>query len=189
MERNRIIKKGLDIAIFLCAVFLCLCFYYLDNGQAWMRTLMVIAVGVGLLAMVDLVVQISSFKTPVDKAPINYLEASMARQLVLLDEHDKPLKSWELAGETALVIGKKCNHKDEDVDVDLNDCEYSTFIDCQHAVLNYCMDSWYLEDLNSKNGVKIKKVEDGGCYQVMNRPCRLTMGDIIYIANTRLLLT
>ncbi len=86
-----------------------------------------------------------------------------------------------------MIIGKK--NDEEEVDVDLEDCEYSTFIDSQHAVLNFCLDSWYLEDLGSQNGVKIKKVEDGGCYQVTNRPCRLSAGDIIYIANTRLLLT
>lgn len=48
---------------------------------------------------------------------------------MLLDEHDKPLKSWDLAGKTALIIGKK--NDDEDVDVDLEDWEYSTFIQYQ----------------------------------------------------------
>ena len=42
---------------------------------------------------------------------------------------------------------------------------------------------------NIENGVQVKKVEDGGCYKVLNRPCRVTPGDIIYIANTRLLLS
>ena len=67
--------------------------------------------------------------------------------------------------------------------------EYSSFVDFQHAVLNFCMDQWYVEDLESHNGVKVKKVEDGECYRVLHRPCRITAGDILYIANTTLLLT
>ena len=51
------------------------------------------------------------------------------------------------------------------------------------------MDQWYVEDLESHNGVKVKKVEDGECYRVLHRPCRVTAGDILYIANTTLLLT
>lgn len=107
-------------------------------------------------------------------------------RLILLDEQDKPVKSWDLAGKTALVIGKAGS---EDVDIDLADCEYSSFIDYQHAVLNFCLDRWYLEDFGSSNGVWVRKVEDGQRYKVMGRPCRLTPGDVLYIANTRLLLS
>ena len=104
-----------------------------------------------------------------------------------MDEQNKPIKSWELSGKISIVIGKK--NEDEEVDVDLEDCEYSTFIDPQHAALNFCQNSWFVEDLNSQNGVQVKKVEDGVCYKVLNRPCRVMPGDIIYIANTKLLLT
>ena len=109
------------------------------------------------------------------------------RQMVLLDEQNKPIKSWELSGKISVIIGKK--NEEEEVDVDLEDCEYSTFINPQHAALNFCQNFWYVEDLNSQNGVQVKKVEDGICYKVLNRPCRVMPGDIIYIANTRLLLT
>lgn len=184
MERNKKMKIGFDIAILICAAFLSLGFLSLKNGRMWIYALVAAA---GLAAVIDLILQLTAKNAAAKKSPAEFLEAAKVRELMLLDEYDKPLKSWDLAGKTALIIGKK--NEDEDVDVDLEDCEYSTFIDGQHAVLNYCLDSWYLEDLGSKNGVKIRKVEDGGCYQVTNRPCRLSAGDVIYIANTRLLLT
>ena len=78
---------------------------------------------------------------------------------------------------------------EEIMDIDLSDCEYSSFIDFQHAVLNFCLDQWYVEDLGSQNGVKVGKVEDGECYRVIHRPCKVVAGDVLYIANTKLLLT
>lgn len=109
-------------------------------------------------------------------------------ELILLNEEERPVKSWDLTGKTAVVIGRR--NKDEDVDIDLSDCEYSALINIQHGVLNYCLDCWYLEDLNSKNGIRIRKVEDGICYQVtQSRPCKISSGDVIYIARTKLLFT
>ena len=54
---------------------------------------------------------------------------------------------------------------------------------------NFCLDQWYVEDLGSQNGVKVRKAEDGECYKVMGRPCRVQAGDVLYIANTKLLLS
>lgn len=183
MRSVKKIKIVLDITVLICSVLFNLCFFYVIHKSMWIQ----IPIGVvSILALADILVLL----TPHDRKVRNageYKKMSGACQLVLLGEEERPLKSWDLAGKTALIIGKK--NEEEEIDVDLEDCEYSTFIDPQHAVLNFCLDSWYVEDLGSQNGVKIKKVEDGGCYQVTNRPCRLSPGDIIFIANTRLLLT
>ena len=109
------------------------------------------------------------------------------QRVILLDEEGKPVKSWDLQGKVSQIIGKA--GQDQELDIDLSDCEYSSFIDFQHAVLNFCLDQWYIEDLGSQNGVKIRKVEDGECYRVIHRPCKVVAGDILYIANTKLLLT
>ena len=109
------------------------------------------------------------------------------RELVLLDEKDKPLKAWNLSGRTALIIGRK--NQEEEVDIDLGDCEYSALIEPQHAVLNFSEERWYLEDISQENGVRIRKAEDGVNYRLTGRPCRVGAGDVIYIANTKLLLT
>lgn len=177
-------KIVLDLAVLICSVLFNLCFFYLNRKGMWIQ----IPIGaVSILALADILVLVTPHHTKIRQSAAEYGTMTGASQLVLLDEKENPVKSWDLAGKTALIIGKK--NEEEEIDVDLEDCEYSTFIDPQHAVLNFCLDSWYLEDLGSQNGVKIKKVEDGGCYQVTNRPCRLSAGDIIYIANTRLLLT
>lgn len=109
------------------------------------------------------------------------------QRLILLDGEGKPVKSWDLQGKISLIIGK--SGQDQELDIDLSDCEYSSFIDFQHAVLNFSLDQWYVEDLGSQNGVKVRKVEDGECYKVIHRPCKVEAGDILYIANTKLLLT
>lgn len=109
------------------------------------------------------------------------------RELVLLDEDNKPLKSWDLIGKTALIIGKK--DQDAEVDVDLGDCAYGAFIEPQHALLNFSGERWFLEDVSQENGVRVKKAEDGMSYKLSGRPCQVGAGDVIFIANTRLLLT
>lgn len=93
-------------------------------------------------------------------------------------------KMYQLAG-----FDEATAKKGMELDIDLSDCEYSSFIDFQHAVLNFCLDQWYVEDLGSQNGVKVGKVEDGECYRVIHRPCKVVAGDVLYIANTKLLLT
>lgn len=147
----------------------------------------IISLLLGGLAAIDWIRQRESRLEP-DLSIQEIAITARGHELILLNEEEKPIKSWDLTGKTAMVIGRK--NKDEDVDINLNDCEYSALINIQHAVLNYCLDGWYLEDLNSKNGIRIKKIEDGICYQVtQNRPCRISSGDVIYIAKTKLLFT
>lgn len=184
MNSNKKIKILLDLVIIVCTISLSVGLYYIVNNIKW---LWIISGVVGFLAVLDLLFQLIGSRSNHMQKADNYINSDKPNQLILLNEQEKPIKSWDLAGKTALIIGKKS--EDEEIDVDLDDCEYSTFIDPQHAALNFCLDVWYLEDLGSQNGIKIKKVEDGACYIVSNRPCRLSVGDIIYIANTRLLFT
>ena len=163
MKTRKTVKIAADILILLCS-----------------GILLFIMIG----AAADLTAQIRKGAGTKNSLPADDMTI---RQMVLLDEQNKPIKSWELSGKISVIIGKK--NEEEEVDVDLEDCEYSTFINPQHAALNFCQNFWYVEDLNSQNGVQVKKVEDGICYKVLNRPCRVMPGDIIYIANTRLLLT
>jgi pSer/pThr/pTyr-binding forkhead associated (FHA) protein len=67
--------------------------------------------------------------------------------------------------------------------------EYASLISKQHAVLNHASGIWYLEDLDSRNGVGIKKQGTGGTKQLLENenPHKVDSGDMIYIANTRLL--
>lgn len=187
MRLGRRIKQVFDILIVLCGI--CLVYYILKEIRTWRITpvfLLTVAAGTawGLYDFFFL----HGRKIP---EPLSYESETMQphgiRRLLLLDEDGKPIKSWDLQGRVSLIIGKA--GQDQELDIDLSDCEYSSFIDFQHAVLNFCLDQWYVEDLGSQNGVKVRKVEDGECYKVIHRPCKVVAGDILYIANTKMLLT
>jgi len=118
-------------------------------------------------------------------AQVDHESDDRARQLVLLNDDDRPLTSWDLFGRTALVIGRDVG--ENEVDVNLADVTYASFIDIEHAVLNYGSGHWYIEDISSENGVKIQKQGDSRQYKLAtDKPCRLDLGDIIYIAQTKL---
>ncbi len=105
--------------------------------------------------------------------------------LVLLDEDGGEISAWHIGGKTSVLIGR--DTKNENVDINLQNTEYGGMVDRQHAVLNYAGGKWYIEDLGSKNGVRIQNTEDGKIYQVSREHlCRVNAGDIILIGNTRL---
>lgn len=189
-ERKRT-RQVLDVIILLYGIGLVIgCLWLLRSQYKIFMMLSILAAILVICMIVTLHDMVFSEHKKENKKQTLALEAYRGhklQQLVLLDEQGKPIKSWDLQGRTALIIGKA--GQDQELDVDLSDCEYSSFIDFQHAVLNFCLDQWYVEDLNSQNGVKVMKVEDGECYRVIHRPCRVTAGDVLYIANTRLLMT
>ena len=182
-KKKKIRTVIFDILILLCGAVLAVEIFLYAGTQHWM--LLPLAAVVCCMALV-LAGMVSSCRAEKTQEP-ECFEREGPSRLLLLNEQGKPVKAWSLEGKTSLIIGK--SGQNQELDVDLSDCEYSSFVDFQHAVLNFCMDQWYVEDLESHNGVKVKKVEDGECYRVLHRPCRVTAGDILYIANTTLLLT
>jgi len=118
-------------------------------------------------------------------AQVEHGNINRARQLVLLNQDNRELSSWDLFGRTALVIGR--DEGENEVDINLADITYAGFVDIEHAVLNFCGDYWYIEDLSSENGVRIQKKGDEKQYKLAaDKPCRLDLGDIIHIAQIRL---
>lgn len=182
MKKGRKGKMTADIVVLLCILVLGGIVLKDPGGLRAPYILFGVLGGVFLFFCADLYLL---YRRQTAEADASARPAGIER-LILLDEQDQPVRSWDMAGRTALIIGKKGA---EEVDVDLADCAYSCFIDYQHAVLNFSLDCWYVEDLASQNGIKVKKVEDGQRYKVMERPCRVTAGDILYIANTKLLLS
>lgn len=179
-------KKLTDVGIMLCAAALAVYAGVAAEGNLrWPA--FVLFMFMAIIALNDLIDQCIPHRKEKKYGRAQSID-NRIRELILLDEQEKPLKAWDLAGRVSVLIGR--DNEDEPVDVNLEECEYSSLIDEQHAVLNYCMDAWYIEDLNSKNGIRIRKVDDGLYYRVMtNRPCRLVPGDLILIANTKLLIT
>ena len=105
-------------------------------------------------------------------------------EIVLLNEEDKPLMSWDIYGKTAMVIGRDV--RENQVDIDLGQSPYASMVDIEHAVLNYSAGNW---DLGSSNGISIKKASDGRVYRLSrDTACRLERGDCLYIGLNHLLL-
>jgi hypothetical protein len=109
------------------------------------------------------------------------------KKLILIDEDGVYKKEWNIDGKASLLIGK--NTRSNEVDIDLADTEYSYLISKQHATLNFASNNWYLEDIGSSNGVGIKKLSDNIKRKLYKDvPYKLDLGDVIYIANTKLII-
>ncbi len=104
--------------------------------------------------------------------------------LVLLDEENKAVTEWNIAGKISLLIGRDTRR--EDVDINLANTAFGGMVDRQHAVMNYTAGQWYIEDLDSTNGIRIQK-PDGRIYEVSKtQPCQVEKGDILFIGLTKL---
>lgn len=179
-------KKMTDAGV-VCSASMLAVYVAVYREEMWKWLLFILFMAFAMIALNDLIDQFLPHKREKKYGNLEEMDQH-TRELILLDEDEKPIKAWDLAGRVSLLIGR--DNPQEPVDVDLEECEYSALIDEQHAVLNYCMDSWYVEDLNSGNGIRVRKISDGLCYRVMkNRPCRLEAGDLLYIANTKMLIT
>lgn len=186
-EAKKRVKQIIDVLIIFCGIFLI--YYVLKVIRTWriMPVFLAVIVIVLVWILYDLFFLCNRKGAEILSPGPEVSQAQGIQRLILLDEDGKPVRSWDLQGKVSQIIGKA--GQDQELDIDLSDCEYSSFIDFQHAVLNFCLDQWYVEDLGSQNGVKVRKVEDGECYRVIHRPCKVVAGDILYIANTKLLLT
>lgn len=108
------------------------------------------------------------------------------QRLILINGDGERDKEWVVAEGTSLLIGK--NAPGHYVDIDLSGNRYEAFVAKSHAILNRIGAEWYVEDLDTVNGVGIKKSGTDYNYRIQpNRPYKIDIGDIIYIAKLRLL--
>ncbi len=108
-----------------------------------------------------------------------------ASKIVLINEEGRPLMEWSLDRKTSLIIGK--SSEKEPVDVDLAGSAVAQMISKQHAVLNYTENGWYVDDIDSKNGTRVKKATQHAIMDVkLVGAIEVEVGDIIYIASTML---
>lgn len=178
-------KRKINYAIMaLCLVIAGLLCYQMgwNSGRLWA----VIAVLVG---MIHLVLPEGSGRLHIGKEASHLLDEVIIpegtpTELALLNEEGEPLTTWDIYGKNGIVIGRDIgeNH----VTVNLDHTTYASMIDVEHAVLNFSKDVWYIEDISSKNGISIQK-SDGKKYKISyGKPCRLELGDVIFIGLTRL---
>lgn len=112
------------------------------------------------------------------------LPEGTATELALLNEEGDSLATWDIYGKNGIVIGRDTG--ENSVTVNLDHTTYASMVDVEHAVLNFFNGAWYIEDISTKNGVSIRK-SDGKKYKISyGKPCRLELGDVIFIGPTRL---
>lgn len=107
------------------------------------------------------------------------------KSIVLINEEGTALTEWSLTGKSGMVIGK--GTEKEPVDIDLSCSAFAQMISKQHAVLNYTDNGWCIDDIDSKNGTRVKKINRNAILDLkLMGTVELGVGDIIYIANTML---
>lgn len=175
--KKQMIIKVIDIIIVTIAFFFIL-YVFVMNQDFILKTI------IGLMLVILAIVYGAVMYEARDK---NYdVTNKKIRKLVLLNDRGAEIDEWEIDDQTSLLIGK--NSADNKADIDLSGTEYESLINYEHAVLNNVSGVWYIEDIDSVNGVGIKKAHK----RVKNRiqhenPYPIGNGDTIYIANTRIL--
>jgi len=176
------IKLGLIDWVIACvslAVCVLTAFYWREQ-ELLLVTTSALAVLFAVLGFVNRDRGIAVKKQPAEAA------APGARQIVLLNDDGRELRRWDLYKRTSLVIGRDMG--ENQVDIDLSGATYAGFVAVEHAVLNYAGGNWHIEDLHSENGVSVQKRGDARQYRLAPaKPCRLDAGDIVHIAQTKLL--
>lgn len=171
--------KKLDkfIAILFFIVFVLSYVYMSDNNKV------LFLVTSGILFCIFFYLSFFSKDNSVEtaKIPMGAISA-----LGLLDEENNPIAYFDIYGKVGVIIGKDNRYKD--VDINLSSSTFASTIDDEHAVLNYADNNWYIEDLYSKNGIAIMKRNDEKKYNLSpNHPCKIEMGDTLFIGLTKLL--
>jgi len=175
--KNQMMIKVIDIIIVIIAFFFIL-YVFVMNQNFLLKTI------IGTM-MVILVLVYALLKYEAKETIYEFTDTNIQR-IVLLNERGAEIEEWLLEGKTSLLIGKSSS--DQEVDIDLNGTEYESLINYEHAVLNCVSGLWYIEDIDSVNGVGIKKAHKRVKTSLkQENPYRLNSGDIIYIANTRIL--
>lgn len=178
-------RKSLDLAVagtFAAILLIALLYRNESIAQNW-----VMGISAGIIFLCLLLAFQEESHIPKQGEAILPAQAELITELVLLSEEDTELMVWDLYGKISMVIGRDV--KENHVDVDLSCSSYAGTVDVEHAVLNYMDGSWYVEDLGSKNGISIRKRQDGRNYKLSSdRPCLIECGDCILVGLSRLLL-
>lgn len=177
-------KQTVDMLVIMIGGAIALTgYFYLEGNRRWLALLL----GAGLTFLFFVL-------TLWDKrSTVHYSSTFTAPQppraiiteVVLLSDEDHSLATWPLYGKISMVIGRDVG--ENQVNINLSNSAYASMIEVEHAVLNYSAGCWYVEDLTSKNGIMVQKHVDGRKYKLApDQPCKLDLGDIIYIGLARL---
>lgn len=163
-------------ALIALAIIAAACYSYFANTNKTLKISVTILI---ILFLVFCIVKMSAY------VRVNGEKELGITTLILIDGNGAYTTQWEIHGEKSLLIGKST--RTTKVDIDLSNTEYASLISKQHAVLNFAANNWFIEDIDSCNGVGIKKMDEVSKKKLeKDVPYKLDSGDIIYIANTKI---
>lgn len=184
-------KIGIDLWIAcICAAIMSIAWIYMEKGKGRIWTLAAsgaVMVLFLLLAVFEKSLSKRKYAGRGGRREGRLPGGGQISRLILLSDEDTELMAWDMYGKTSLVIGRDVG--ENQVDVNLAASPYASMVDVEHAVLNYSGGEWYVEDVGSRNGIGIKKAQDGRTYRLSrDTPCRVEAGDILLVGMNRLLL-
>lgn len=169
------------INVFIGVIITLICVVaYITIESLYIRgAIIFIAIILGIVYFANLYTKFNKEEIMEDESNISGIQ--------LVNEDNQIIETWNIGEKISFLIGKKT--MDSEVFIDLNSSIYSTLIENNHAVLNYAAGKWYIEDLSSRSGVSIQKIDDNKKYRIVkDTPCELKKGDIIFISKVKLLI-
>lgn len=163
-----------DVGLFLICLFLIYyCIYGLDNWWS-------LSVGsiVGLFCIGFFIIRIYKY---INATSGRYRNVS---NIQMYNDNTSNDSTWNLKFLTrrkSVIIGR--NKKNAKVDIDLSRCEHSLLVNYNHAELKHSGGIWYIIDNGSKCKTYLKIIKEDEKIEIeKNRPYRLGVGDVLYIA-------
>ncbi len=169
-------KNTLDMAILISSITgMILSYAYLEDLTQKRTSLIIL----GVITLFFFILTIADSRK-IRQQETYGVKRKEISEILLLGEDHNITDTWDIYGKTSIVFGK--DEGENQVDVNLKHTDYAGTVDGEHAVMNYSDGKWYIEDLDSENGTRIQRGEDGRTYRVSSRePCRIEKNDIIYL--------
>lgn len=177
-------KRKLDFALAIMGFCLFLVAMSLPSGGS---KVLLVCLGILLFLVGTYDFLVKSGILPDFRDKIHKSKGNIISGLALLNDENQVIATWDLYEKTSLVIGLDVG--ENQVDVNLAESVYASTLDVEHAVINYAGGQWFVEDLDSENGVAVMKC-DGQKYQLTAlKPCLIEKGDILFVSLVKLKLT
>lgn len=169
-------KTTLDITIVLSGITgMILSYAYLEDPVKKQASLVVL----GIVSLVFFLLAVTDRDRPGQAADRRAGREGIS-ELLLLGEEDNITDIWDIYGKTSIVFGR--DEGENQVDVDLKNTDYAGTVDKEHAVMNFSGGCWYIEDLDSENGTRIRRNGEDRAYKISSRePCRVEKNDTVYL--------
>lgn len=182
LENEKVRKTISFILTILIILFLSVFIYFtfFINQEILIKIL-----GISAVILIILIWLFFEYRENKNKLKVNE-DKSNIKKFVLITRDGEREKEWYCEGNNSFLIGK--GTVKSQVDIELGDTYYADYISNEHAVLNYSNGYWYIEDLDSANGVGLKKKNEE--YSLRLKPMtsyKIDEGDIIYISKAKIL--